>query len=59
MIRLQEKIDFKTMLALAVTESEQNTHQKNTMNQKNKEKKNKIFNQLFNTTYIKVTKTIK
>ena len=59
MIRLQEKIDFKTMLALAVTESEKNTHQKNTMNQKNKEKKNKIFNQLFNTTYIKVTKTIK
>ena len=53
MIRLQEKIDFKTMLALAITESEKNTHQKN------KEKKNKIFNQLFNTTYIKVTKTIK
>ena len=38
MIRLQEKIDFKTMLALAITESEKNTHQKNTMNQENKEK---------------------
>tara|TARA_B100001113_G_C21108942_1_gene622290 strand:- start:354 stop:524 length:171 start_codon:yes stop_codon:yes gene_type:complete len=54
MIRLQEKIDFKTMLALALTESEQNKLEKNNIKLE-KNQKRKKFNQLFNNIYIRVT----